>query len=550
MAQIAYAQIGGLDPDTAYRFRLVAENENGESTATTESSAPRFVTFPLLGAGLPDDRAYELVSPALKAGEVMPARPLGSTTCAECIPSLTEILGPMRSAPDGESVAYMGQPFAAGFASGPNEYRAKRGTGGWGTQSLSPGLFAAGAFGGYEAFSPDLSRSVVYQVEPILSEEAPTKNGKGFANLYLREADGSLRPLVTEATAPENRDAGLPSLQLIPGVNSNGFRILYAGANPGTATAPQSAFTHVVFEANDALTDAAPPNAPAAPPVAANEANLYEWFDEELRLINVLPGNNAAVGDAVIGSGRLLAPRPLQEGATVDRAISEDGSRIFWSEEPSGQLYVRIDGEETREITNPGLFLTASADGSKVLLDTGCLYDVDAEACEEDLTQGQGGFEGILGSAEDLSRIYLIDSAVLTGGEENANGEAAEAGENNLYAWGEGTTTFVGILRDSDNAIDLNPRFGAWKPSRANRTAQVSPDGRYLSFISLAALTGYDNAVESGGGWNGGGCIRGSFDPLCLEVFAYDAVAGTLGLRLLQPHRPAAGGGVLAIGDE
>ncbi len=67
----------------------------------------------------------------------------------------------------------------------------------------------------------------------------------------------------------------------------------------------------MVFEANDALTDADPPNAPAAPAVAANEANLYEWFDGELRLVNVLPGNNAAVPDAVIGSGRLLAPKPL-----------------------------------------------------------------------------------------------------------------------------------------------------------------------------------------------------------------------------------------------
>ncbi len=132
----------------------------------------------------------------------------------------------------------------------------------------------------------------------------------------------------------------------------------------------------------------------------------------------------------------------------MDRAISEDGSRIFWSEEPSGQLYVRIDGEETREIDDSGLFLTASADGSKVLLDNGCLYEVDAEACEEDLTQGQGGFKGILGSADDLSRIYFIDTAVLTGGEENANGEAAEAGENNLYAWEEGAATFVGVLLD------------------------------------------------------------------------------------------------------
>jgi hypothetical protein len=529
-AQTANGHASGLMSDTTYRFRVVAENENGEVT-TGPDPVPSFNTFPAFPPGLPDGRAYELISPAQKTGEVIPPPPgrgFGGSSCIDCVPE-NDVMMPMQSAPDGEAVAYMGQAFSAGFAAGPNEYLGDRSAGGWGTQSISEALFASGSFGSYQAFSTDLSRSVLYQVEPTLSAAAPTSGGKGFANLYLRDESGSLQPLVTEAEAPANRDPGLPNGGGIPQVTSNVFKVLFAGANPGTAVEPEFVFSHVVFEANDALVAADPPNAPAAPAVAADEANLYEWFDGDLHLINVLPDNNAAAPGAAVGSGRLLAPDPSVEPATVDRAISEDGSRIFWSDEPSGQLYVRIDGEETREIDDPGLFLTAAADGSKVLLDDGCLYDVEAEECEEDLTQGLGGFEGILGSAEDLSRIYFVDSAVLPGGEENANEEVAEAGKNNLYAWNEGETTFVGVLLGTDDGLGLNERFGDWKPSRSNRTAQVTPDGRYLAFTSRASLSGYDSNLS------GGGLCKGSTTSTCLEVFAYDVVTETLSCASCNP---------------
>jgi hypothetical protein len=509
-----------LTPDTTYHFRLVATNPSG----THHGAGGSFTTFPQTPPGLPDGRAYEMVSPSLKLGEVFPPEPVGNLggSCEECLPGINNLAMPMQAAPDGESVLYMGQPFSGGLAAGSNGYIADRASSGWSTQSLSSPITT----GRYQAFSSDLSRGVLAQRSPALSPEAPTKEGKSFENLYLREEDGSLQPLITEE--PPKR-------------SPVEFETRFAGANAGTASEP--AFGHLAFEANDALTDVVPGIAPAAPEVeafknpAAEECNvqgvncnLYEWAGGQLRLVNVLPGNASAAANAVAGSGRLLATNDFSD---VDHAISDDGSRIFWSSEETGHVYVRVDGEETLEVPGPGsckkslavdarvCFLTASPDGSSVLLSNGQIYELNEAGSvyelASDLAEGQGGFKGILGATEDLSRVYFIDTKALTeASEENANGEHAEAGKLNLYAWDEGTPTFIGILAESDNVLGTNDRYGAWKASLQHRTAQVSADGSYLAFMSMASLSGYDNGSA-------------------FEVFVYSADSETLSCASCNP---------------
>lgn len=525
-------QLDGLAPDTLYHLRLVATNAGG---ITSRSSDLTFRTFVRAAAGLPDGRAYEMVSPVQKFGEVFvpaPGAGLGGS-CINCLPGLSLPRMPMQSRPDGEAVAYEGQAFFTGLAAGPNEYLSHRGIGGWGLQGLSSPLFAngRGTEEGYLAFSADLSRSIVYQIGPPLSPDSPLdEEGESFANLYLRDESGSLQPLVT-ADLP-NRSAGE--------FGADQFRILFAGANAGTTFS--QALSHVVFEANDALTGPRP-DAPAAIDGGAVEPpgetrpinlNLYESSGGALRLVNVAPGNTETAPGAVIGSGHLLTPNPLKEGAAVDHAISEDGSRIFWSDEETGQVFVRIDGEETREVLDhEGRFLTASADGSRVLLSDGCLYAVEAAACEADLNQDASGLEGILGASEDLARVYFVDRAALTGAdEENADGEHAQAGELNLYAWEEGAPTrLIGILRPGDNQIGVAGEYGTWKASRSNRTAQVSPDGRYLAFMSRARLTGYDNGRRGAGV----GCGDTAEGTPCFQVFEYDAATAGLTCASCNP---------------
>jgi hypothetical protein len=498
------ATLTGL-PEAGYRYRLVATSEHGSTDGQTLS----FETFELL-SGLPDGRVYEMVSPPAKAGEVIPPEK------ANTLPGANSPRAPMQSAPDGLSVLYEGQPFSSGSSAESNEYLGSRAPAGWATQSLSPPTVA----GEYQGFSSDLSRGVLVQGGIPLSPQAPTRGGKAFLNLYLVQA-GVFQPLITREPPDRNLEEWV---------------VRFAGANPGTAAMP--AFEHVLLAADDALTEAVPGVAPQAPPARASgpsctspgaSCDLYEWAGGRLRLVNVMPGNLGAATQAVVGSGELVAG--TEHPPDVDHAISADGSRVFWSTEDTGQTYVRIDGTRTVEVPGPGTckqsvpaneracFQTASADGSKVLLSNGQLYASNeagsAYALAADLTQGAGALQGILGAGEDLSHVYFVDTAVLTGGEQNAHGEHAEIGRFNLYAWHEGTLRFLGALAPGDNETGTAGN-GAWKPSPSQRLAQVTADGNRLAFMSTAPLTGYDNSC---------GAKQGS---RCFEVFEYAASSNTL----------------------
>ncbi len=559
--------IKGLAPDTEYHFRLVATNAD----ATYLGPDKQFSTSPV-DTGLPDGRAYEMVSPPLKIGEVFPPEPSGilGGSCFECLPGSTDMLMPMQSSPDGEALAFEGQPLSAGLAARENEYISRRSGSGWATQPISPPLAASGAgdeSSGFKAFSADLSRGVLFQRKQALSPEAPvSESGEAYKNLYLWEAGSpALRPLVT--VEPPNRDPF-------------SFELSFAGGNSGAGGVP--ALAHLVFEANGALTPPVPTIAPAAPEVGegncggfpaglfpASDCNLYEWVGGQLRLINVLPGNEAATTHAVIGSGRRLARSlasngdPRFESENVDHAISADGSRIFWSD-GSGQVYVRIDGKETVKIEDPGQFLTASIDGSKVLLSDGCLYSLEEEECEANLTGGPAGFLGTMGASEDLSRIYFLSNEALaagaqpescefsklkTGSKEEEEGKVPAGLGCNLYAYDHGDVTFVATLFKMDNNSGLNSHLGSWKAARSNRTAQVSPDGRYLAFMSQARLTSYDNRVVGriACAAKEGREVKG---PLaCSEVYEYDLEAGRLICPPCNPNgqRPLGGSNLSLI---
>ncbi|MBA3867081.1 MAG: fibronectin type III domain-containing protein [Solirubrobacterales bacterium] len=520
--------ISELTPGTTYHYRVVAQNPAGAPVIGPDKA---FATFGMPGLLLPDGRAYELVSPAEKeGGEVIPgevSRNALGVGCFEpghdeCLPGVSLApKRPLQTSADGNAVVFFGQPFSASSSSGTNEYRSVRTAQGWATVSLSPPNLGEGSGQGYLEFSPELlANGLLLQTDPSLVAQAPSLGGTGFANLYLTAAGTSFQPLLT--SPPPNRGAG--------STGSNHFVINYAGANQGTGSV--SPLSHVIFLANDALTQEIPGIAPAAPVVppgsgcsaisTETDCDLYEWTAGGLRLVNVLPGNSEVAEAANFGSANSQLTFSGEEGVNFDHAISDDGARIFWSRRSDGQVFVRIGGVETRQLADPGDFITASPDGSKVLLGDGCLYDVGAGACSGNVTEGQGGFEGILGASADLTRIYYVDTAQLTGNAENANEERAVAGAHNLYVWDEGAITFVARLLQADN--NTGRKFGDWKPASSNRSAQVTPDGRYLAFMSAARLTGYDNDHLGGGE-----CLHEAENsPACFEVFEYDATTQRL----------------------
>jgi hypothetical protein len=467
------AGISGLEPDTAYRWRTVAtshcSSSDKEKVCEGTGPAQSFRTFAAEAAGLADHRVWELVSPADKhGGQVFAADSrAGQGTCGqpECKPG-SQYGHPMQSRPDGEAIVYAGNPFSPPEgAISENEYISRRNSKtGWQTTNLTPSLMNAGA--GYQAFDAELSKGVFSQLIPTLSPDAPSE----YPNLYLQPTGtpAALSPLLGQE--PPNR---------LPGAGFEHLVLHFAG---GSAD-----FSHLFFEANDALTEETA-FAPEAVDGGANKSNLYERVGGQLRLVNVLPGNTETKPGASFG-------------ASAARAFSTDGSRVFWSDE-AGQVYVRLNGESTEAIPDPGKFLAASADGSKVLLSSGHLYDLETEATT-DLSEGKGGFQGILGRSEDLSRLYFLDTAVLTGEEENDRGAKALVGKENLYVRDEGTTRFIAtrLVGDSNNA-------------------EASPDGSFLAFLSAASLTGYDNTGPCPAGFNPAG-------P-CTEVFLYGSATEAL----------------------
>ncbi len=476
---IATAAVSGLVPDTEYRFRVVATSEclgPGEHLCEAVGPTAAFSTYPISVAGLPDGRVYELVSPIQKqGGEVFPADPDISSCLTECKPPGVASSGavfPVQSAAGGDEVAYEGYPFSsAEGAAVYNSYISRRTPAGWQTIAMSPRLLANSSGVSY---SESLGEGLITQTAaPQLTEDAPD----GYGNLYLQQASDPsvLRPLLTEALFA----AHPPHREQIA------WKLEYAGHSPD--------FSAQYFTVNDALTG---PGTYAPEPIdpGPNGRDLYEWRGGSLNLVNVLPGNTTVATGASFAS------------ASPDtHAVSTSGHRVFW--EAGGHLYVREDNRTTREVHDSGSFLTASSDGLEALLSDGCLYSLTTANCR-DLTQGQGGFLGVVGQSEDLSRIYFIDKAALTGegeagtcqtpdsrtreGEEEKEGKVPAGFGCNLYLYEAGVgTRFVATLPARDG--EKFPELDDWAVEPGRRTAEASPNGRYLAFGSTARLTGYDN---------------------------------------------------------
>jgi hypothetical protein len=110
------------------------------------------------------------------------------------------------------------------------------------------------------------------------------------------------------------------------------------------------------------------------------------------------------------------------------------------------------------------------------------LVDVSAGAGPEG-----GRVQGVVAISSDGSHVYFVARGVLTGTEENGNGEKAEEEAENLYVYAAGHATFVARLSPADEA--------EWHGG--NLIANVSPSGGLLVFTSHRALTAGDTREES-----------------------------------------------------
>jgi DNA-binding beta-propeller fold protein YncE len=518
----ASAQVSGLSPGTLYRYRIVVDDHLIPARSGPTKALRTFA----IGAGaLPDNRAYELVSPAQKeSAEVGVPGVAGGLFIVEGTPRIQAAAG------SGEAIAYTSWTAFGDAKSAPSssQYLSKRTAGGWGTENISPfGFLTDPVRPPYRGFTPDLGFGAFVTSEPPLTPEAQA----GFENLYLRNSQtGQLQALTIQAPVPGEGD---------------GFCAGYAGASADGQ--------HAIFAANAAM---------AGAPLGKG-FSLYEWSPAGLALVSVLPDGTPAppVKGGSTGQGTgfgAVGGNCSAAHAIVRNAISEDGSVVFWtyggtyksSERP---LLARIDGAETIQIDaktagekngGKGKFWAATGDGAKAFftapgkLATGAkaenqLYRYDTVARTLiDLTPGavDPEIEGVIGASEDGAYAYFVAKGALTGSQENAAHEKAKEGANNLYLWHEGEgLRFIAALSELDQRD--------WGSAPNELTARITPSGRHLAFLSVEtkALSGYDNTISSGIHCQPEVDNSLGRDPRCPEAYLYDAEANALTCASCNP---------------
>ena len=365
--------------------------------------------------------------------------------------------------------------------------------------------------------------------EPVLGTGAPAN----YRVLYTHvTGEAGAVPLFTttppDRSANEFVSAGTPTIY--PGA---GGILVFAGASTGLSAGTVGSSV-LLFEANDALT---------ADAVDGDTGlnNLYVSVDGRLSLVNILPNGVAAPG-ATFGGPAL--ERPIANDPDFSGVVSGDGSRVFWTDLASNDLFVRLNptrpqsplgaGGEcavavdacTVEVdaaapgalgaSGGGQFWTANSDGSLVFFTDESRLTVDstAEAGKPDLYEYEvptahltdltvhegepADVQAVIGVNKDGSRVYFAADGVLATNE-NSEGRVAQSGQPNLYLLDGGKLTFIATLSpfapegsagDPNRAIlqqELMPPYaevGDLQPGIGDRTAEVSGSGGTLVFMS------------------------------------------------------------------
>ena len=492
-----FEDVAGLEPGTTYHYRFVAQNSFGteetlDRTFTTQSTAIGFL--------LPDDRAWEMISPSDKHGARLLVRP-----------------GPIEAGLDGTSLTYQSFPSIeedpAGSLKASSVLARRQADGSWRSKDISSPTAevagsAASAGAEFKMFNSDLSEAIV---EP--STAMPLSVEASENTPYLREntEPPTFTPLVTGKEPYAN----------VPPGTEFGKQVEVLGAS--------SDFDHFVLFSGVPLVDGGTASA------------LYEWSDGQILPVSVLPGSEggANVGGA-LGSG----------AGSARGAISTDGSKVFWS--LAGALYMRDMGAaETVRLdvvqadasgggTTKAIFQGASADGSIVFFTDTQQLTKDASPGGADLYRCElppggpasgcatltdisvpteaGGSAEVLGIAaaigEDGAGIYFVGKGVLDDSP-NQRGDSAAPGQPNLYLWQEGAgARYIATLAEEDEPV-WGAGTGSNGETALNLVAQASPSLRYLAFNSQGELTGYDSSDAASG------------EPV-QEVYRYDAATDQL----------------------
>jgi Tol biopolymer transport system component len=518
---------------------LAASNEGCPNEQVRAESNNNPATAQPYSVGLPECRAYEMVTPLEKQQH----------------DALT-ITGPPRIAvaKSGNAVEWASQGAYAGaesyevHASHPtNPYVAHRTSSGWVTTSSYPPNdlieLPEFAFGGAGVYSPELD------AEAVCGTVTATSGQLGPSIRCARQDGGSWQstPIYTDLVA----ESFLESETI--GASANDEDVVFYGSRG------------IPFLASDTST----PNCTSA---NGHCGGIYEEThiggSPELQLVNV--GND----------GEMLSPQSENaigavhnEPAGSDyQAISTDGARVFFtagSIEEVPTIYARVNGSETvtvsasecegtceHEESQRAVYQGASADGEKVFFTTaqellpsdtdeeGDLYEYEFNGSPgHRLTQVSGGglgdvtpgagadVLGVVSVSENGSYVYFVAQGVLTT-LPNVLGQSATSGAHNLYAYDtdNGETKFVTKVAVNDQQLwGVSESIAGTSGAGDVRLAQTTPDGEYLVFDSYAMLLASGPEADAN-------------DTDAQQVYRYDFHTGEL-LRISLGHEGYADNG-------
>lgn len=482
------ALLTSLTPGTAYRFRVVADNECEPSGCKDEKEAG-FTTFAEAGPsescpneelrigasrGLPDCRAYELVTPPDTNGRT----PIGVGFVGSRFTTL-------ETSPQGEKMSFLTEggslPGIEGTGAFNGDlYLATRRERGWSIASAGPN--------GEESQAPAIGSVSADQGYAFWETLGATDQGNkvigGESTTYIRYPDGDSELVGRGSLGFDSRVKG----NLI---TEDASHIVFSTASFGG---------HIPVQLE-----------PNAPPTGT-EAVYDRTPDEVTHVVSLLPGNKTPAAG---------------QNATFLGA-SDDGAGLAFS--IGGTLYLRLDNSETFEVGKGVSFAGVAEGGGRVFyVENGDLFAFDAET-DETTPFTESGDIAVVNISTDGSAAYFVSPTVLTGAEENPNGSVAEAGKQNLYFSKEGSLHFVATVTDRDVEGDetLNDGLGLWmlaiqEGRLARDSSRSTPNGSVLLFQSRADLSGYDTEGHT-------------------EIYRYDVSANSLACISCNPTlAPAVG---------
>lgn len=426
---------------------------------------------------LPDCRAYEQVSPSDKNATDALGYP-GATQASESGSSLTYFS--TSPFPGSEGAAEFPTYVATRHETGPEPA--------WSNQGLIPPSSPSSTTS-VAGVSQDLALAIVVGQEPLLTADAVP----GVTNYYERS------------------------------IPTNSYSFLAQGPAEAFFVGASENDSRVFFETEQPLVEGA----------AVGVPNLYEAHSGQVRNIGLLPNGAPPVGGAVAGAGGPALEGEQPGGATrhlyTEHAVSRDGSRIFFSDVGTGQIYVLRAGTPALEITatqrnsaqpeeRPAYWRDATPDGRYAFFTSAAeltddskasdghpdlyRYDTDTGALR-DLTHASiegANVLGVLGTSADGSYVYFAAGAALASG-------AAE-NQPNLYIWHESAVPDVGLvtvlaetpfLAESSDSANWSDRVNGGEPggpAGGGKSSRVSSDGTTLLFSSQVPQTGYNNGEQ------------------------------------------------------